>query len=182
MIDGTPSYTIELLNNGNVGLAWNFNVNPTSCADPDFYRNHLLFNALTEQKAGNTTTHIIIDQQKNRILGFVSLRATSVLTKHESGRELGDPAIEISVLAVDKDYERHGVGRTLIYHVINEAIFLHENHLGMKNIVLAADAKAVPFYKKLGFTRLNKVWDSDIPRETWNLNCVQMCMQLFFDL
>lgn len=181
MIKGVTSCEIELLSQENVGLAWQFNVNPESCAHPEFYRNHLIFNALYEKQNGYTTTHLLIDKVENRIMGFVSLRTSSVLTRHESGKTLGDPAIEISVLAVDQDYERRGVGRSLILHAISEAMILHENHLGVRNVILAADAKAVKFYEKMGFSQLDQTWDSDIPRETWNLTCRQMCMRLIFD-
>lgn len=182
MIDGVLSYKIELLNQENVGLAWKFMVNPNSCNNPTFYQQHLALSALHEQKVGLTTTHVVIDTAADRIMGFVSLRASSVLTRHESGRMLGEPALEISVLAVDAEYERRGVGKTIMLHVIGEAIALHEQHLGIRGIILAADPKAVSFYEHMHFVRLDDSWDSDIPRELWNIDCKQMYMELNFDM
>lgn len=180
MIDGVERAEFELINNENVGLAGFFSVNPLSCENPSFYKNYLQFSALYDLNTGHTVTHLIIDKSVNRIMGFVSLRASSIISYDENKTMLGKPAVEIYMLAVDKDYERRKVGRSLIDHAISTAYELHNNHIGIKCITLAADTKAVGFYEAMEFSHLDEVWEK-MPKESWSVNCEPMIFEFNFD-
>lgn len=180
MIVGVENSSIELINNENVGLAGNFSVNPSSCSNPSFYKEYLQFSALNDQNSGHAVTHLIVDKTANRIMGFVSLRASSIISYDEKNTMIGKPSVEVYMLAVDKDYERRLVGTSLIDHAIAEAFELHNNHIGIKCITLAADAKAVGFYSKMSFKPLNEIWDK-MPKESWSAECVPMVFEFNFE-
>lgn len=85
------------------------------------------------------------------MMGFVSLRSSTILSEDENGTMTGSPALEIMVLAVDQDYERRGAGTALIDCVLTQADKLHEEFLGIQHLILVADIIAVGFYEKMGF-------------------------------
>ena len=180
MITGVTEAYFTQVNSANIGLAATFSVNPSSCENSSFYKEYLLFSALSDLRSGHTTTHLFIDETANRIMGFLSLRASSIISQGEGRVMLGEPALEISMLAVDKEYERRGVGRTLIDFALSEAAELHNNHLGIRYIILAADPMAIPFYKKMGFVPLEDRW-SHMPKENWSSRCDPMVLELNFE-
>ena len=63
----------------NVGLAGSFSVNPSSCENSEFYKEYLQFSAIGDLQTGRNTTHLFIDEDENRIMGFVSLRASALV-------------------------------------------------------------------------------------------------------
>lgn len=164
----------------NVGLAGDFSVNPILCENSEFYREYLQFSALSDFHTGKNTTHLFIDEDANRIMGFVSLRASAVISSGEGESMIGIPALEVSVLAVDKDYTKQGIGRALIDYVIYQADELHKNFVGLQYIVLAADKKALGFYEHMDFVPIEKRWNQ-IPKENWSANCVPMSLFLDFE-
>ena len=173
------SLRISVINKDLLGLTGSFSVNPIACEVPEFYSEYLKYHAYTEQMMGENTTHLLYDDETQEILGFVSLRATSVVYRDEN--TMGRPALEISVLAVDQRHERQGIGSTLIQLAIHHAKFLHETIIGVRNIVLMADVKAVGFYEHRGFVKIEDYMDIDLPRVTWNRGCVPMIMELDFN-
>ena len=104
-------------------MAWNFSVNPASCENNQFYQDHLRFDALLQQCQGLSTTHALIDDSAQRLMGFVSLRMSSIISRSERGDYMGSPALEIFVLAVAEQYEGRGVGRLLVDWVIRQAAY-----------------------------------------------------------
>ena len=180
MISGVTSAEFELYTNDYVGLAGKFAVNPSSCGNSDFYEQYLKFSAINDQRKGATTTHVFLDQAENRIMGFTSLRASSIISKGENGLMEGEPALEVYMLAVDKDYEGRGVGKALIAYVLAEAALLHEKHMGVRYVILAADPMAVGFYEKMGFDPLERFWS--MPKEQGCANCRPMFRDLQFEL
>ncbi len=172
----------EVFNKDIAGLAGSFTVNPDSCENSNFYGEFLRYSALSDQAAGRSTTHVFIDDNQNKIMGFISLRANSILSIEDNGTILGDPALEISVLAVAQEYEGRGVGTALIDFALSEAAYLHEKHMGIKNIVLVADPKAIGFYIKNDFLEMSReAFEQHLPKENWNQNCVPMRMELSFE-
>lgn len=180
MAYGVEKAHFEIVNSDNLGLADSFAVNPTSCENANFYREYLLTTALHDFQTGRAVTHLFIDDVTNCIMGFVSLRASSVLSYDAEGRMLGSPAIEIAVLAVDQKYERRGVGTDLIDYVLIKAEQMQENSLGVQHIVLAADEIAVGFYEKMKFGCMADRWEL-MPKEQWSVNCTPMSMRLDFE-
>lgn len=175
-----PNAYFDLLNKDNYGLTEGFSVNPVSCENSDYYPNYLRFCALSDQNAGKSTTHLFINEKDNAIMGFLTLRASSLIERN-GDQWLGKPALEVSVLAVSENYTRIGVGRALINLAIEQAAHLHEEHLGVRYIVLASDKQAVGFYEHMGFSTLSDAWENVLPRDKDNTNCPAMYMELSFE-
>lgn len=170
----------SVINKENIGLAGSFSVNPSSCENSAFYREYLQLSALRDFQAGRTTTHLFIDECLNRIMGFVSLRTSAIISQEDNGNVTGIPAMEVFMLAVDQAYEGRGVGTALIDYVIYQADELHKYHLGLQYIILAADKKATGFYEKMSFVPIEAQWNR-IPKENWSANCVPMSLYLDFE-
>lgn len=167
------SARFELFSQKHVGLAWNFRVNPNSCANPLHYEYYLRLIAFEDMKEGRGTTHVFADD--NAIHGFVTLRASSLIRTID-GTTKGDSALEIAELAVAESSERLGVGSLLIDFAFMIAADLNENSIGIRYIVLCADHASVDFYKKLNFSPVADF--GEIPREGWNDDCVPMFIRL----
>ena len=165
------------------GLAWKFHVSPDSCDNPEHYENFLRLNAISEQSSGRGVTHILVFTDKDgkicndsEIVGFVTVRATSLVDSVD-GVSYVKPSLEIAELAVGQKYERCGYGKLLVDIAIYIANHLNENFLGIQNVVLCADPRAVGFYenKKVGFGKLT---DHYVLRDGWNNNCIPMYIKL----
>lgn len=167
------------------GLAWKFHVSPDSCDNHEHYETFLRLNALSEQASGRGVTHILIETDEgnetvsdtSRIAGFITLRATSLAYTCD-GKSYVKPSLEIAELAVDMDYERRGIGSKLVDVAIYIASQLNEQFIGIQNVVLCADPKAVGFYEnpKVGFGKLEDFYD--VLRDGWNDNCTPMYINL----
>jgi len=181
MIVGVNNADFQIVNSENIGLAGQFSVNPSSCENSNFYKDYLMFNALLDGRSGRNTTHLFIDTEANRIMGFISLRASSIIYHDEKSTPIGEPALEIAVLAVDQDYERRGVGSALIDFALSEASVLHQKHLGVRYIILAADSLAVNFYRKMLFSPMEELWEHYMPKDGQNNTCVPMVLKLDFE-
>lgn len=168
---------LELFHEGLVGLAWAFQVNPSSCGNSGHYEQYLRLVALNDQTSGRGTTHVFIRNEngKDRILGFITLRATSFIKTYENELR-GNPALEILELAVAKDYEHQGIGSTLVKYAFTTAFDLNAETLGIQYVLLCADEQAEGFYRTFGFERVE---DHDsVPRDGWNVHCVPMFIKL----
>lgn len=180
MIKDVENVYFTIIDTNNVGLADQFSVNPDSCENSDFYREYLKYSAVSDLHTGKNTTHLLVDEDSNRIMGFVSLRASAIISQGDNDSTMGIPALEVSVLAVDQKYERRGVGTALIDYVIAQADELHRQYVGLQYIILAADKMATGFYEHMAFTRIEDRWNR-IPKENWSANCVPMSLFLDFE-
>ena len=170
----------EKFTNKLAGLAFRFEVNPLSCGNPEHFAQYIRFCAISDNKAGRSVTHVLLNKEKEVIVGYISLKASSLLTEIEvRGKQVwtGEPALEIAELAVHKNYERQGVGRALIDIAITVATQTNDIILGIRHLVLAADPKAVPFYERMGFSPIRDYFH--IPQDAANAKCVPMFMQLY---
>lgn len=170
------SLSHELLGMENVGLAWGFRVSPSSCENPLYYSQYIQLSAMGDQKSGQSMTHVLVDDEIGLLAGYVSLRATSLISVGENGLPVVHPTIEIAELAVDERYERKGVGTELVNIALGAADFLRQHWLGIKYIAVCADPSAVGFYEKEGFRSVATLYE--IPRDGWNDNCVPMYIAL----
>lgn len=164
------------MNNGCSGLAWKFRVSPVSCENPAHYEEYIRFVAVSDRSEGMGTTHILVNHDEDEMMGYVTLRATSLVSTNERGNKIVHPALEIAELAVAEKYERIGVGTNLVQLAILAASDLRENLLGIRYVVLCADPKAVGFYEKLKFGRVRDVYE--VLRDGSNDNCEAMFIQL----
>lgn len=133
--------------------------------------------ALTDQQSGKGTTHVLVRRTRKTevILGYITLRATSY-TQTVNGKIHGSPALEIFELAVKDKVAGHHIGTELVKFALATAFELNRTTLGIQYVTLCADQKAVPFYEKFHFGRLDE--QGEIPREQWNENCVPMFLKL----
>ena len=169
--------TIKRIDEIDKDLLWTFNVNPNKCVHPEYYSNYLKFQAKLNFQQGLAVTYFVVDEKNNRIMGFVSLKTSSLLCTSDDNVKIGSPALEISILAVDKEYENNSVGSNLVKFALAMATKLKE-HVGIKYLLLCSDEKAVDFYcnKRHGFAKIDSF--SDIPRENGNINCVPLFVEI----
>lgn len=172
------AFSIEM-----VGLAFKFEVNPSSCGNAAYFSDYLKYNALHDSSTGRGITHVLVeetDDSNKVIIGYVTLKSTALFTDIEvdgQSRISGEPALEISNLAVHKDYEKQGIGSALIDFVVDMAAEIGSNHVAIKHIVLAADEMAEGFYKKKDFNYFRDYFD--MPRSYENVGCTPMFMTLW---
>lgn len=169
---------IELFDsNKHSGLAWAFQVSPSSCGNHEHYENYIRLIAASDYYDGMGTTHILIEEneEEKRIIGFITLKSSSLVSKGDD-MICGVPAIEITELAVDKRFERQKNGQLLLSYAIDLAGRIKNDSIGAKHVILCAEPMSVGFYEKFGFAKLSET--SIIPREGWNRNCIPMYMTL----
>ena len=120
------------------------------------------------------TTHLLLDQN-NLIAGFVSLRATSLLSTDNEGNKMVHPALEIAELAVDKEHIGLGVGKELVNLSLAIAYDLRKS-IGIKSIVLCSTEKAVSFYSHMHFGKLSELYE--VLHDGQNNDCQPMYITL----
>ncbi len=166
----------QILSVKNAGLAWGFHVSPASCKHPEYYSEYIRFNAIGDQKKGLGVTHLLVEEASDRIAGYITLRATSLISEDEDGHKIVQPSLEVAELAVDVDFERKGVGSLLIGFAIDKADELRRSVLGIRHIVVCADPDAIGFYKKMGLDELSNVYE--VLHDGWNDRCKPMYITL----
>lgn len=157
-----------------------FRCNPQSCENPTYYEDYLKYNAFIDGNNGMGLTFVFCEyegEELQAIKGFITLKASSVVTMDEEGAVEGFPAMEISELAVSAEFEGQKIGTALLCYAVTIAKEVSENYFGIQYISACADPAAVGFYEKvLGMT---KVRDSfDIPRERWNVDCIPLLLRI----
>lgn len=169
---------MDLMSNDYIELARNFRVNPEHCDNPDHYQKYIWQDSITDQKQGMGVTHVFIDEneetQEKKMAGYITLRSSSLIMDSEGSYKLGYPALEISELAVDRDYEGRNLGTDMVKFAINQAHELNETAIGIQYVILCADPQAEGFYsnKNVGFKTIPT--HQQIPRESRNKNCTPM--------
>ncbi len=162
-----------------------FNFKSVDDENSDFFNNFLVQNALIDQRQGYGTTHIFLevdekDSKNKRILGFFTLRCSSLIIRSEGFRKIGEPALEIAVFAVHKDYRGMGIGTVMMQEIFAQAIKLKEKHIGIKYLVLCSVKESMGFYEKFEFKQITG--NELIPNEIRNLECIPMSVRLPEDI
>ncbi len=127
------------------------------CSNPD-YTKYLKFDSLYDTQENLARTYMLMLDGK--VLGFVSL-AMSYVRKDNTAKmkskasDYNIPCLLISHLAVDRRYERQGVGTALVNVAIKKAIFA-TRHFGCRYLILHPedDDGVREFYKKCGFDHI----------------------------
>ena len=169
-------YVVSRLTSDNAGLASDFHVSPNSCENPEYYEEYIKLNAIGDHQKGMGVTHVLLDEEQKRLLGFITLRATSLVSEGYDGVKNVHPALEIAELAVEEKFERQGVGTTLLALAIDIADELRSNMVGIRHIVVCADKAAVGFYQKFGFGKLSSLYE--VLHDGWNDLCEPLCITL----
>lgn len=164
------------LNKDYSGLTFDFQVDPDSCGNSTHYEQYLSFHASSDRIVGKGVTHILIDDsEKKAIIGFVTLRASSLISEF-NGNIQGRSALEITELAVDKRHLKKGYGTDLVKFAIAMADELRCDSIAIEYVVACSDPLAIPFYEKNGFVKISDY--NEVPREQWNNNCIPMILKL----
>lgn len=113
--------------------------------------------ALSEQEKGLNTTHLFIDADAEKIVGYVSLCNDSIRLEFEERDELGlsyttVPAAKIARLAVSNEYQRQGIGKSLIMFSAYMGQKIREIS-GLTFLTLDCYEHRVSFYESVGFVR-----------------------------
>ncbi len=112
-----------------------------------------------DQKKSLTKAYVLSEGRK--IIGYYTISAHSVEKDTlpetlNSGHYTDLPFLLLGRLAVDREYQGHGYGATLIYHACKTTINTAEK-IGIFGIIVEAKNDAsVEFYKKLGFKQLKQ--------------------------
>ena len=100
----------------------------------------------------------------NQMVGYVTFTTDIVRKKDVRGEEQIEipykeyPAIKIARMAVDKRYERRGVGRFLLLAAVGKALKI-SNEVGCRFITVDSKQDSIEFYKKSGSFKLIKGYE-----------------------
>ena len=103
--------------------------------------------------------HIAIDKESERIAGFYTLAAGAVAIEdlpEDIARRLpryaAVPAARVGRLAVDRDFQSHGLGKALLGNAAERALASAVTAFAL--VVDAKDDRAAQFYERCGFRPL----------------------------
>ena len=120
--------------------------------------NKYLLDSKKYYENGESVTKIFLNSKSNKIMGFYSLSASTLLNNLTT-KTSGFPAVEIKMFAVDKTYQDMIIdgellSDALLSEVIKEIYELSEVTIGVKFIILNSVPDAIDFYLKNGFNKL----------------------------
>lgn len=79
------------------------------------------------------------------------------------------PCLRIARLAVDKNFERKGIGRFLLLAAIGMAIDI-SNRIGCRYITVDSKPESISFYEKHGFKLIERYRSSEFPKMYLNMH------------
>ena len=129
---------------------------PFDCGEPQLDR-WLKEQAGQQDRRDATRTMIAADEAKVRVAGYFASVTYEVAPDEASGvlgrRRYPIPAMLLARLAVDRDYQRTGVGRLLLFDALSR--FERASHdIGFELVVVdALHEDAACFYLRHGFRR-----------------------------
>lgn len=113
--------------------------------------------AYDEQELGMNTTFLILDDESEKILAYISLCNDAINLETQEREDAGitygsAPALKIARLAVDSSVARQGIGKHLIEFAAYQAQLIRE-HSGIFFIALDCYAHRLSFYESVGFVQ-----------------------------
>lgn len=143
--------------------------NSTNTELNDFLKN----DALETQGDIVNKTHLCFWQKS--IVGYITFTTDTleVLAVEENDGVEGYPhrkypCMRIARLAVDRGFERRGVGRFLLLAAIGTAIDISQR-VGCRYITVDSKPESINFYEKHGFKLIERYSDSDFPKMYLNM-------------
>lgn len=116
-----------------------------------------------QERSNNTRTFLAVEDE--RIVGYYATTSYQLGLDAAAAifglgkRRYPIPAVLLARLAVDEEFQGHGVGKTLLVHALTE-IARASRSVGFEVVVVhAIDKEAVTFYAQAGFTRFE---DNDL--------------------
>ena len=130
----------------------------------------LIQDALDNQKKGFSNTYLWFYNPENSLVAYVTILMDSIRLRgklREFFREDGVdyktlPALKVGRLCVDKRFERRGIGKNIMYFVM-EKILQMSDMVGCRFLIVDAKRDSVHFYKKLDFEVLREREKGTIP-------------------
>ena len=125
--------------------------------------------AYQEQENGLNTTHLLIDEETNKIAAYVSLCNDSIRLDFSEHDKMGYsyttiPSLKIARLAVSTDYQHRGIGRLLIQFSVYIGIQLRKLS-GVAFVTLDCFKHRLSFYRSFGFVE-NVIQPITLPYDT----------------
>lgn len=122
-----------------------------------------------------TTTLVTLN---GKLIGYYTLKNTSLLFKADN-KLRGIPAIEITYLAIDKEYQRQGYGSTIIQNIIYETFEYSDKFSEVNAIVVSSLKDKIGFYLDNKFVKFTDVFDLpyDSCRDTTEQMFLNMSVQ-----
>lgn len=113
--------------------------------------------AFEEQELGMNTTFVLLNDEANKIIAYMSLCNDSINLEFQERESAGitygsAPALKIARLAVDASAARHGIGKQLIAFAAYQAQLVRE-HSGIFFLTLDCYSHRVSFYESIGFVK-----------------------------
>ena len=106
---------------------------------------------------------------KGNLVGYFTLvndsievRSVEACDREESYQYRKYPALKIARLAMHIDYERYGIGRSMLRKIFTIAITL-SHYVGCRIITVDSKHSAVLFYKKFAFKQAIKTPNETVP-------------------
>lgn len=110
--------------------------------------------ALTYNKTGEGITHVLLDEEYNKLVGYYTLKCNALQSEATDNEKCVIPAVEISRFAIHKDYQHKGNGQLLLADAIAN-IKKISSLLGVKMVFLYSLPDAEKFYDDFGFNYLS---------------------------
>ncbi len=137
--------------------------------------------ALRDQESMVNKTYLCC--WRKSIVGYFSIVADTIEVQaiHETDGINGYPyhkypSIKIARLAVDKKFERKGVGRLLVLAAIGLAMSVSEI-IGCRYLTVDSKLDSISFYEKLGFRIVEKYRRSEFPKMYLDMHPIVEMMQ-----
>ena len=114
--------------------------------------------ARSNERAGASRTLVSVTREESRAAGYYCLSASSLQREEgppslTAGMPTSIPVVLLGRLAVDLEYQRSGLGVSLLQHATVRALEAAET-IGIRAILVhALTDEVVPFYERFGFTR-----------------------------
>lgn len=131
------------------------------CGKYPALNDYLAKTALQHNKKGVSKTFVAVDENSPTvIIGFFTLTTSEVkgdLLPKEEAKKLPAhplPIIKLARLAIDKAYQRQGIGKALLIEALTRANKVYHLVGGVALFVDAKDGEAASFYQKFGFIPL----------------------------
>ncbi len=135
----------------------------------DFFKN----DSLKDQEAQINKTYICY--WKKSIVGYFSILADTIevqaIGDHDGIEDYPYkkyPGIKIARLAVDRKFERKGIGRFLVLASIGLALSVSEI-IGCRYLTVDSKQESIGFYEKLGFKIVERYRQSEFPKLYLNM-------------
>lgn len=110
--------------------------------------------ARANQAGGATRTYVVADD--SRVIAYYALASSNIATREASGRfrrNMPDPVpvVTLARLAVDRDFQKLGLGRALVQDAAKRVIAAADI-IGIRGMIVhAISEEAKDFYLALGF-------------------------------